>query len=129
MKKCAFAFLLIGLLLGVTIGSVVRQKPKVNERENKTDQEVKNIALGKLFPSGVGLRVLKDMRILMILNSNDVVTTKSLLLQDLDLNVSSLSGLSREVELSEFDKKVLQEGERFLKANEGVTKESVLNGP
>ena len=92
----------------------------------KTDEKEK--ALGKLYPAGVGLRVLKDIRIITLLNSNDIAMSKRLLLQDLDINVSSLSMLDHEVSLEDFDRKACQEGVLFLEGDEHIHRTRPVEG-
>ena len=105
MKK--LSSIIITLLLGVLIGwSVTRERAQQNE----TSEE-----LAKLYPTEVALRAMKDMRVLTLLNSNDVVMAKKLLIQDLDMQMSVLSHLRRESRLSEFDIQALKDAGGFLK--------------
>jgi hypothetical protein len=104
--------IILALAVGFVAGWSVRgiknpAQPSLQDSANTKE-------LAKLYPSGLALRALKDMRVIISLNSNDVATARSLLVQDLDIHVSSLSVLSHEVELSEFDKKALQDAQTFL---------------
>lgn len=113
MKKYAFIFFLIGLAFGMLVGRVIGQRPAMKTEVVAATAE-KEKALGKLYPEGIRFRVLQDMRVISLLNSNDIAMSKRLLIQDLDINVSSLSMLSHEMMLEESHKKTLQEGELFL---------------
>jgi hypothetical protein len=115
MKKYAFTFFLIGLFFGIFVGNLIRHWPTTKTEVFAASDEKEKV-LGKLYPEGIRFRVLQDMRILTLLNSNDFTMSKRLLVQDLDINISSLSMLSNEVKLEESVKKTLQEGELFLEA-------------
>jgi hypothetical protein len=105
IMKNGYYFLLAGMLFGAIAGHFIKSDSVKNEN-----------ALGKLYPREVGLRASQDMRIIVLLNSNDVVMAKKILLQDVDVSVTSLSMLNREVGLAQFDKKVLQDASQFLSA-------------
>ena len=54
----------------------------------------------------------------MLLNDNDIASTKMILDQDLKSGVSLLSSLSLEFPLGEQESKILKDGERFLKTGQ-----------
>jgi hypothetical protein len=106
------ALVLVALVVGFAIGWSIRGTRSTTPPGS---QEIANSKeLARLYPSGLALRALHDMRVLVLLSSNDVTMARSLLIQDLEIHTSSLSGLSREVQLSEFDRKALKDAESFL---------------
>ena len=110
MKTTALLFL--ALVVGLAVGWSVRGARHTAQPDTQETANTKELA--RLYPSGLALRALKDMRVLVLLSSNDVAMARTLLIQDLDIHTSSLSGLSREVELSDFDRKALKDAESFL---------------
>jgi hypothetical protein len=104
--------LIVTLLVGFGIGWSVRG---IRHTAPADPQETANTkALAKLYPSQLALGALKDMRVLVLLSSNDVTMARTLLVQDLDVHTSSLSALSSEIPLSEFDQKALKDAASFL---------------
>jgi hypothetical protein len=105
-------FVLVALLIGFALGWSVRSAHPTAQHDTQETANTKELA--KLYPSGLALRALKDMRVLVSLSSNDVTTARSLLIQDLDINTSSLATLSHDVALSDFDHKALTDAQSFL---------------
>ena len=102
---------LLALVVGFGIGWSIRG----TRRAPSDSQEAANTKeMAKMYPSGLALRALKDMRVLVSLSSNDVAMAQRLLIQDLDSHTSSLSALSREIQLNEFDQKALRDAADFL---------------
>src|SRR5262245_2375390 len=94
-----FAALILGFVLGwFTRG--MRQSPKP-----QTQTRADTAEMARLYPATLALAASKDMRVLVLLSSNDVTMAKSLLLTDLKGHASSLSLLGSEYSLSDFDRK------------------------
>ena len=113
------AIIVVSFAFGAIAGRFARISPTVQQPESNPSQEAKERALGKLYTRELGLIALADMRVLTMLESNHIATAKRLLVLDLGRRLSSLSALSSEVELSEFDEKVLRDGNRFLQMRQG----------
>jgi hypothetical protein len=105
----ALVVLLVGFLIGWAADS---------GRTPAAAQKVPNSSeLAKLYPSQLALTALKDMRVITLLDSNNVAMARRLLVQDLDSQLSSLDALSRELQLTESDKRTLKDGQAFLEKN------------
>ena len=102
-------------VVGFLIGWNLRGAP--NKTASDSQEKANVTELAKLYPSQLALSSLKDIRVLVLLSSNDVAGARTLLLQDLKSHVSSLSGLSQETALNDFDRKALTDAQSYLAAN------------
>ena len=104
------ATVLLVLLLGFLIGWAADSgRTPVAAQKIATTNE-----LARLYPSQRALTALKDMRVISLLDGNNVAMARRLLIQDLDSQLSSLGALSRELQLTEFDTRALKDGQAFL---------------
>jgi hypothetical protein len=106
------ALILALLAVGFTVGWSFRGTRHVTPSDSQEMANTKELA--RLYSSRLAQQALKDMRVLVLLSSNDLAMAQRLLVQDLDSHTSSLSALSREVQLSDFDQKTLRDAESFL---------------
>jgi hypothetical protein len=103
----------IVLLLGFLIGWAAdgERTPTAAQKNAETKE------LARLYPSQLALTAFKDMRVIALLDSNNVAMARRLLVEDLDTQLSSLDALSRELQLTDFDKRALSDGRAFLEKN------------
>ena len=66
------------------------------------------------YPGFIAIRTGNEMRMLTLLKSNDVPMVKVMLVEDLDSDVSTLSKVSRQMELSKLERQEMDGGRRFL---------------
>ena len=106
----------IGLLVGFLCGWAADSgRGPANAQSKAAAEKAANTeTLAGLYPNEIALTVLKDMRALTVLDTNDAVTARRLLKQDLESQLSLLEILSRELELSDFDQSALKDGRAFL---------------
>jgi len=103
----------VALVLGLVVGWLARGVRQSPQPQMQTAADTAEMA--RLYPATLALAALKDMRVLVSLSSNDVTMSKSLLLLDLKGHASSLSLLSHEYSLSNFDRKATKDAEDFLR--------------
>jgi hypothetical protein len=74
----------------------------------------KEIELGGMYTGVLAHRVSIDVRVLMLLESNNVAAARSLLFVDLEGRVAELSELKNELGLTEVDSNILSVGQQFI---------------
>ncbi len=112
MKKASIILLLaIGFCLGWAVDGRTEAKAE-KSRAPLTAADTAEIV--KLYPTQHALSALHSMRVLALLNSNDVVRAKEILQLDVKSHISSLENLGRLLELSDSDQKALHDGKTFL---------------
>lgn len=99
--------IVVAVIFGFVAGWSIRGLRVAQEAANTKE-------LARLLPTQHAHSALKDMRVITLLNSNDVVMARRLLIQDLQSHASLLEGLGREIELRELDKQALKDSEAFL---------------
>src|SRR5881396_3512090 len=82
--------------------------------EQANRQDPNEVELGKLYRTELALRIWKDIRILTLMDSNDLVNAKAILHQDLQSNVSSLRTLGQQFQLDERQGAALKDAEKFI---------------
>jgi hypothetical protein len=105
--------IVVVLLLGFLIGWAADGERTPAAAQKNADKN----ELARLYPSQLALTAFKDMRVIALLDSNNVAMARRLLVQDLDSQLSSLDALSRQLQLTHFDKRTLRDGRAFLEKN------------
>lgn len=117
MKARTITVFLIAIIASAICAGFISANRTANAADKTFENSAKEIELGKLYRAEVALRILKNIRVLSLLNSNDVVNAKAILYQDLESNASSLSALRHEFKLSEQETQALKAAEQFVQSN------------
>ncbi len=99
-----YVIIILALVIGFILGWTVQ-----NHRHAKQTWDEQHA-----YPGFVALRTGREMRMLTVLKSNDVPMVKVMLVEDLDYNISTLSKLSRQMELSKLERQEMDGAQRFL---------------
>jgi hypothetical protein len=103
-----------GLLVVVSYVGLFGPRQAAYAADQTIRQDPNEVELGKLYKTELALRIWKDIRILTLLDSNDLANAKAILHQDLQSNVSSLRTLGQQFQLDERQGTALKDAEKFI---------------
>lgn len=93
-----------GFILGVLTQYVAGRYVTADER-----------ALARLYPTTIGLGISRDVRLLSLVQSNDIALAEEFLKRDIGSKVSSLIGLEASIGLNVQERNALLMGQEALK--------------